>query len=609
MAGTTGDGHATADRGATAAPVGRRLTAIAFVDIVGYSILMAQQEIATLARWTALLREIIHPELARQRGNFVKSTGDGLLAEFPSALDAVTWARAVQRAVTRDPDDSAALTTGDPPAPIALRIAVHLGDVMTDDAGDIFGDGINIAARLQEFADPGGIIISEAIHDLVHGHLGREARDLGLLQLKNIERPVHAFMLDASRQGSAAPTLYGQQNLPSIAVLPLHNLGGDPAENYFCEGIVEDIVTSLSGLRELLVISRNSTLGLGRVHADLREIGRALGVRYALTGSVRRSSTHVRIAVQLADATTGTQIWGNRFSALLADLFAEQDRIVEAIVAGIAPHIRNRELRRALRKRPESFTAYDMTLQAIDIINRLDQATFPDAHRLLTRAIAEDPLFALPRAWAAHWHGINIGQGWSSDTAADTAAAAELSQRAITLDRDNALALAVHAHLRSYLFHDYDSALAGFERALVSGPNSAFAWCLSAGTLCYIGRAEEAAHNLDRGLRLSPFDPELYYFYCIGAFTRYALGTYGDALKWARMSLTENPRFTATLRIMAAIQHALGDHAAARATTAEMLRLEPRFSLAEYLVTRQPYRDPTLRERLIADISDLGLPP
>jgi adenylate cyclase len=205
-------------------PAGRRLAAIAFVDIVGYSILMAQQEATTHARWMALLREIIHPELARHRGTYVKSTGDGLLAEFPSALDAVTWARAVQRTVSRDPAAGAA---GAPPPPIALRIAVHVGDVMPDAGGDIFGDGVNVAARLQEFAEPGGVALSEAVHDLVRGHLDRPARDLGLLTLKNFEHPVRGFLIEPTISGLATPALLGQQNLPSIAVLPLQNLSGD----------------------------------------------------------------------------------------------------------------------------------------------------------------------------------------------------------------------------------------------------------------------------------------------------------------------------------------------------------------------------------------------
>ncbi len=568
---------------------------------------MAQQEaVATLARWMVLLRETIHPELARHHGTYIKSTGDGLLAEFASALDAVNWARDVQRAVSRG---SAADAPGAPPLPIALRIAVHVGDIVPDDKGDIFGDGVNVAARLQEVAEPGGIAISAAVHDLVRGHLDRPARDLGLLRLKNFERPVHAFVIEPAALGFSAPALSGEQNLPSIAVLPLQNLSNDPAENYFCEGMVEDIVTSLAGLRELFVISRSSTLGLARANADLREIGRALGVRYALTGSVRRSAGRVRVNVQLADAGPGAQLWAKSFDTPITELFEQQDNVVEAIVAGIAPQVRSHEMRRALRKRPESFTAYDLTLQALDILHRTDPATFPGALTLLRRAIDEDPGFAMPCAWAAHWHGMNIGQGWSSNPDADFEAVADYSRRAVELDRDNAFALAVHSHLRSYLFHDYDSALAGFERALAAGPSNAFAWCVSGATLSYIGRPHGGVAPRQPGLRLSPFDSQLYYFYCVGALTCYALGAFEDALKWARMSATENPRFTANLRFMAATQHALGDVGAARATAAEILRLEPEFSMERYLRTRQPFHAPEIRERFTRDLAQLGLPP
>ena len=586
-------------------PAGRRLAAIAFVDIVGYSILMARQEAKTLARWRALLGEIIHPELARHHGTYVKSTGDGLLAEFPSALDAVTWALAVQRAVSRDPAPEA---SGAPPPPITLRIAVHVGDVMPDAGGDIFGDGVNVAARLQEFAEPGGIALSEAVHDLVRGHLDHPARDLGPLSLKNLDRPVRAFLIEPAVPGLAVPAMPGQHSLPSIAVLPLQNLSGDPGEDYFCEGIVEDIVTSLAGLRELFVISRNSTLGLARVNADLREIGRALGVRYVLTGSVRRSSKRVRVAVQLADATTSAHVWARSFDFPFTDLFEQQDRIVEGIVAGIAPNIRTHELRRAMRKRPESYTAYDLTLQGINLILRLDRETFPAAKPLFDRAIKEDPLFTLPRIWAAQWHSINVGQGWSTDAGVDTQAAIDLAHRAVVLDGDNATALAVHAHMCAYHSHDYETALAEFERALASSSNSALAWCLSAPTLSYVGRAEEAIRNVRRGLQLSPYDPGLCYFYHFGGIAHYALGACEDALKWVRMSATENPRYTSNLRIMAAVQQALGLHDAARHTVQTLLSIEPDFSLGKYLRTRQPFRAPAIKERYIVDLEGLGLP-
>lgn len=585
---------------------GRRLAAIAFVDIVGYSILMAQQEAATLARWMALLKEIIYPELTRHHGTCIKSTGDGLLAEFASALDAVNWARDVQRAVSLGP---AADTAGTPPLPIALRIAVHVGDIVPDGKGDIFGDGVNVAARLQEFAEPAGIALSATVHDLVRGHLDRPARDLGLLRLKNFERPVHAFMIEPTGPSFAVPTLWGHQNLPSIAVLPLQNLSDDPSENYFCEGIVEDIVTSLAGLRELFVISRNSTLGLARTNADLREIGRALAVRYVLTGSVRRSPQRVRVNVQLADSATGARLWAKSLDSPITELFEQQDLVVEAIVAGIAPQIRSQELRRAMRKRPDNFNAYDLTLQAINLTLGLDPATFPAARTLFDRAIAEDPLFAMPQAWLAQWYSINVGQGWSSDAAADIQSAIEMSQRAIALDGDNARALAINSHLRSYHFHDYDLALAGFDRALASCPNLALAWTLSGATLSYVGRGEEAVRHADRGLRLSPFDSGLFYNYSVAAWARYALGTYEDALKCARISATENPRFTSNLRLLAAIQETLCLHEDARVTAKEMLRLEPGFSLDQYLKTRQPFRDPVIRKRFVSSLANLGLPP
>jgi adenylate cyclase len=443
----------------------------------------------------------------------------------------------------------------------------------------------------------------------VRGHLNRPARDLGLRTLKNLAQPVHAFMIEPVVPHLAVPAPVGLQSLPSIAVLPLQNISNDPAEDYFCEGIVEDVVTSLAGLRELLIISRSSTLGLARANADLREIARALGVRYVLTGSVRRSHHRVRINVHLVEPATGARLWAKSFDSPIAELFEQQDNVVEAVVAGIAPHIQNRELRRAMRKRPDSFNAYDLTLQAINLTLQIDPATFPTARSLFDRAIAEDPAFAMPRAWLAQWHSINVGQGWSANPDSDTQSAIEMSQRAIALDNDNARALAINAHLRSYHFHDYDSAFAGFDRALASCPNLALAWTLSAATLSYVGRGEEAVQHADRGLRLSPFDAGLFYSYNIAAWARYALGEYQDALKCARISAAENPRFTANLRLMAAILETLGQREEAQATAKEMLHLEPDFSLDRYLKTRQPFRASSIRERFVSSLANLGLPP
>ena len=251
---------------------------------------------------------------------------------------------------------------------IALRISVHFADIITTEF-DVFGDGVNVAARLQEHAEPGGIVLSEAAYDLVRGTVGSTARELGYRHLKNLERPVRVYALETVPESAIVPTLPRQQMLPSIAVLPLQNLSGDPSDDYFSDGIVEDITISLAGLHELMVISRGSTLAYRGRQQDPREVGRALGVNYVMTGTVRRSTALVRVSVELCDAVTGANLWGEQAEVPLGELFDVQDRIVRRVVAGIAPNVRAAEMRAAMRKRPESFTAYDYTLRGLHIIN------------------------------------------------------------------------------------------------------------------------------------------------------------------------------------------------------------------------------------------------
>ena len=371
----------------------RRLAAIAFVDIVGYSILMARDETRTHQRWMTILNEVIRPQARQHRGTIVKATGDGILAEFPSAFDAVEWALEVQGALHQEADDG----TG---APVALRIAVHLGDVITT-SEDMYGDNVNLTARLQAFAAPGGIVLSETVFDLVRGSLTTQARDLGLLELQNFEKPVRAFALDPTAQNIRIPFLARRTRLPSIAVLPLQNAGGDPEEDYFSDGIVEDITLSLAGLREVVVISRGSTLAYRGRQSDPREVGRTLGVRYVLMGSVRKSERLMRVSVELCDADTGASLWGQKEEVPEGELFDVQDRLVRRIVAGIAPNVRAAELRAAMRKRPENFNAYDFTLRALHTIHSLELNTFLQARDYLNKAMEEDPNFAMPVAWAA----------------------------------------------------------------------------------------------------------------------------------------------------------------------------------------------------------------
>jgi adenylate cyclase len=580
----------------------RRLAAITFVDIVGYTILMSSDEARTHRRWMTILNDVIRPQAEKRRGTVVKSTGDGVLVEFPSALDAVEWAREVQRQVIPIQAEH-----DGPPATITLRVAVHLGDVMTTDF-DVFGDGVNVAARLQEHGVPGGVIMSEAVYDLVRGTVGSIARDLGFVQLKNLEKPVRAYVLDPETPDVHIPVRPRQELLPSIAVLPLQNLSGDPTDDYFGDGIVEDIILSLAGLRELLVISRASTLAYRGQQPNLREIGAALGVRYILLGTVRRSAQLVRVSVQLCTSQTGAATWGETIEVPPGELFDVQDRIVRKVVAGIAPNVRAAELRNAMRKRPENFTAYDHTLRALHIINSLDARYFLQAHDHLDKALSEDPNFAMAAAWAARWHSLYVGQGWSADPDKDAARALELAVKAIELDGQNALALATYGHLKSYLLHEYDTAMLYFDRALSACPNHSLAWILSAATLSYVGRGDEAVQHAENGLRLSPFDQSLFYYYMILNLAHYVKGDYEGAVRCGRMSASENPHFTANHRFMMAALVALGRLDEAREVARDLMILEPEFTLAVYERTRQPLRRADVRAKYMEHLRQAGLP-
>lgn len=582
-------------------PLTRRLVAIAFVDIVGYSALMAEDEDGTHARWMGVLRNILEPKLRAHSGHLIKSTGDGILAEFGSVLHAVAWSRDVQETLRAQEADEAH------GKPLELRVAVHLCDVIEEDS-DIYGDGVNIAARLQQFAPPGGVIVSEVVYDIVRVAIDLEAKDLGYLTLKNMAKPVRAYAIDHGHGGLERTTDARKHVQPSIAVLPLHNLSSERAESYFGDGIVEDIVVSLSGLRELMVIARASTLAYGAQQPDPRDVGRTLGVRYVLLGTVRRSAERIRVSIQLCDAETGASLWADSYLVPLGDLFDVQDQIVERVVTGIAPNVRAAELRQAMRKRPENFSAYDHTLRALECMHSLDRDTFMLARGFLEQAIGIDPDFAMPMAWMARWHSLCIGQGWSAQLADDAAEGVRLASKAIELDRQNALALATFGHLKSFLLHDYDTALIYFERARSVCPSSALAWILASGTLSYVGRTEEAVRHAERGLRLSPGDRSLFFSYFFLGLAHYSAGAYEEAVKWSRMSYSENPRYTANLRLLAVALAAVGEIDDARGVAQALLRLEPGFSTKRYAKDRQPFREGKTKQNYLIHLQSAGFP-
>jgi adenylate cyclase len=576
----------------------RRVVAIAFADVVGYSILTAADEVGTHERWMALFERSVRPEATRLGGCIMDLRGDGVLAEFPDASAALTWARALHAASAAEANAESIRS------PIVLRIAIHVGSVLSSEHG-LFGDAVNLAARLQEYGTPGGIVLSADAMAALRGDLGALARDLGALPLRNMSRTVRAFVLDAPGGAVPVPLPPPPARLPSVAILPLTNLTGDSADDYLAEGMVADVIASLAGLHEVFVIAQDSAR-VFRAHP--RRIGHILGVRFVVTGQLRRAGRGMRVSIELLDSETGETLWGDRFDMTAKDIFDVQDRVVGEIVGGIAPNLRAAALRDAMRKHPENLTAYDLMLRGLHAMDALEPEGFGRALAHLEHAIAEDPGFALPLAWAARWHSLNIGYGWSANPAADNAAAITLAERAIALDRTNALALATYGHLTAYLRHDCDTAMDCFMRALSACPNSALAWTLSSGTLSYIGDGAEAVHHAERGLRLSPYDPLRFSQQHFLSIAHYCSGNLSEAERWSRLCIGINPAHASCWRVLSAVLAALGRDAEAREAARRMLELEPGFRLHNYIANRMPMRDPSFRIRFERDLYNAGMP-
>jgi adenylate cyclase len=577
----------------------RRLAAIAFADIVGYSTLMAEDEARTHRRWMALLADVVRPGAQKHRGRVVKSTGDGVLAEFPSALDAVEWAREVQEQVHR-----VGATESIELRPIALRIAVHIGDVMTT-ADDIYGDGVNVAARLQEYGEPGGVILSEAVYNLVRGIIGAQARDLGFLRLKNL-RPVRAYALDGPRSSLTRPG-WSRGSRPSIAVLPFVEHGVPSEHTYFGDGVVEDIVGGLASLQELFVISRNSTLKYRERPTDLGLIGNELGVRYVLSGSIRRTENKLRIAAELADAETLGVLWSDRVNGDLSDLFQLQDSLTERVVQTIAPNIYRAEIQRVARKRTENLGAYDYMLRGLDLIYRLTPQEFNQAHEMFEKSIELDESYALPYALTALWHSIRTQQGWSPDPPQDVAAVERFAAAALERDPLDVWALCLSGHLRSLLFRDFETALVLFDRAVHACPNSPFVWARSSPTFCYMGDGAEARRRAEDALRLSPFDPQIFFTHTALCHAAYTEGNFENAAAWGRQAYTANPKYTANIRLLVASLAAAGALEEARRVGQALLQLEPGFHVRKFC-DGYAYRDPERRATLARHLLLAGLP-
>jgi adenylate cyclase len=553
----------------------RRLVAVLTADVAGYTRLMELQEVATHQRLTMLLQEVVEPAIAALEGQLIKYTGDGFIAAFAAPAQAV-------RAALRMKAELAAMAERDTAPPLLFRMGLHVTEAIFA-KGDIFGTGVNLAARMQAAAEPGGLVVSAEVAALMRRDPAIRLADLGELSFKNISGITRCFAVRGvdEREAPSLPQR-ADDTRPSIAVMPFRQFLGGETDDYFAEGIIESIVHSLSGLDSLFVIARASTMAYAGRQADAQAIGRELGVRYVLNGSVHQAGPRLRILTELADAETGQVIRADRHDGLLADLFDIQDRISAAVVREIAPTVRRRELQRAMRKHPDSLTAYDLVLQALDLTYAFERASFDRARGLLQQAIALDPHYAPAWSHASFWHMFRIGQGWTLDVAEDAIEAARCATAAIARDRKDATALAIQGHMLSFLQKDYETAAEVLDRAVRSGPSCAIAWAMSAATCGYVGDAARAVEHAERAIRLSPLDPMAFMFEHLLSQAHYIAGNTALAVEWGRKSAANNGLLTSNLRTLAASLVAEGDADGATRVARRLLAVDPQFRLGSF---------------------------
>jgi adenylate cyclase len=557
--------------------VERRLAAILAVDVAGYSRLMGEDEEGTLAALRAVRRELGDPTIAEHRGRIVKTTGDGLLVEFASVVDAVRCAVEVQR-------EMIARNTATPAERrIEFRMGINVGDIIIED-GDIFGDGVNIAARLEALAEPGGICLSAAAHEQVRDRLDIAFDDLGEQQVKNIARPVRTYRVALGTSSRAALPVGAPLPLPdkpSIAVLPFQNMSGDPEQEYFVDGMVEDIITGLSRIKWLFVIARNSTFVYKGRAVDVKQVGRDLGVRYILEGSVRKLGNRVRITSQLIEATNAAHVWAERYDRALDDIFALQDELTISVVGAIEPTLREAEVERARRKRPDSLDAYDLYLRALPNTFIAMPETADQALDLLQQAIAIEPNYAAAHAAIAFCHEVRYIRGGLLED--DKRTALRHARIAIAKGGDDATALAGAAFVIGILERDYDNAFNAFDRALTLSPSSALALSFSAIVHAWAGDSATAIEQAEQSRRLSPSGSLLFMPYVGLAYAHFFAGRFDEAALSANRAAQANPQFSIPWVLRTASLANLGRGEETEASAQRLRELWPSFTIREYL--------------------------
>jgi TolB-like protein/class 3 adenylate cyclase len=531
----------------------RRLAAILAADVASYSRLMGADEEGTLERLKALRRELIDPKINEHRGRIVKTTGDGMLVEFPSVVDAVRCAVEVQQAM---PERN---TGVGPDNRIELRIGINLGDVIVEE-DDLYGDGVNIAARIEALADVGGVFVSNTVHDHVRDRLPFVFEDLGEQQVKNIARPVRVYRVrsGAVAKSPSAPTLPGLPLLekPSIAVLPFANMSGDPEQEYFADGMVEEIITALSRIHWLFVIARNSSFAYKGQAIDVKQVGCDLGVRYLLEGSVRKAGNRVRITGQLIDALSGTHLWADRFDGSLEDVFDLQDTVASSVAGVIEPALRAADTARSTGRPTNDLTAYDLYLRAYAMLWWSARQS-PEALRLMEQAIGRDPHYGPALAWAAYCCYRLLVDDRSEYREGDALKGADFARRALEVAGDDPGVLANAAQALAYFGEDIGAMMALVERALALNPNFARGWLISGTLRLWAGQPDIAIEHAEASLRLSPRIRIGTSFLVIGA-AHFASRRFGEAVPKLLLAIQEDPSFPLPYRCLAACYAHMG---------------------------------------------------
>lgn len=571
----------------------RKLSAILAADVVAYSRLIGADEAGTLAALKAARTEVIDPLISSHGGRIFKTTGDGFLIDFPSAVDAMRCAIEIQSAMLERE------------GALVLRIGVNVGDVVMED-GDILGDGVNVAARLETEAEPGGIAFSGAVREYLLGRIEANFHDGGRRKLKNIERLVHVWHWAPAKAGSPrSADLPLPPDKPSIAVLPFDNMSGDPEQEYFADGVVESITAALSCIRAFFVIARNSAFTYKGRPTNARDIGRELGVAYVLEGSVQRSGNRVRITVQLIETASDTHLWADKYDGDLKDIFDLQDSITEQVAGALQPSIRSAEIERARRKRPQDLGAYDFTMRALCHVWMLEKEESAKALELLNKALEIDPDYPLALALAAWCWAQNAVYGWGKDPVTVRAEALSRAERAAGLVDSDPLILTVLGTVHS-VGRNHETARLILERAVAIDRNSAWGWSRLGWADAYTGRSKSAETHFRRALRLSPLDPLNFNSYVgIGA-ARFIENDYEGAIIHLDRALRERPGAHWIRRIYAAACWGAGQHDHARAVIAELMLHQPDFTIATYM-ERVPFVE-EYREKFATLLSALGVP-